>query len=59
MYQNLSEEEKWKCVNKLVTDRKIFLKNKKKKKCLYGGEQYKRPPEDEKQRLIQYREKKL
>ena len=40
---------------KLVKDIKVFLKNKKKKKQTYGHEQYKNLPEDEKQKLSEYR----
>ena len=34
---------------------KVFLKKKKKKKQQYGCERYKNLPEDEKQKLVQYR----
>ena len=44
------------CKKKLVKDIQIFLK-KKKKKQIYGCEQYKNLPEDEKQKLVVYRKK--
>ena len=34
-----------------------FLKKKEKKKCQYGRERYRTSPEDEKQRLVEYRNK--
>ena len=36
---------------------KASLKRKKKKKRQYEGEQYKNLPEDEKQKLVEYRKK--
>ena len=46
------------CKKKLVKDIQIFLK-KKKKKQIYGCEQNKNLPEDEKQKLVVYRKKML
>ena len=42
---------------KLVKDIKIFLKKIKKKKQQCGCEQYKNLPENEKQKLVEYRKK--
>ena len=39
----------------LVKDIKVFLKKKKKKKQQYCCEQHKNLPEDEKQKLVEYR----
>ena len=37
--------------------REIFLKKKKKKKQQYGRKRYKNLPEDENQKLVEYRKK--
>ena len=41
-----------------MKDIKIFPRRKKGKKQQYGREQYKSLPEDEKQKLVDYRKKK-
>ena len=43
----------------LVKDIKIFLKKKKKQKIIreYGREQYNNLPENEKQRLVEYKKR--
>ena len=50
-YQNNKERLQ----KKLMKNMKVFLKKKKKKKQQYGHEQYKNLPEDDKQRLVEYR----
>ena len=54
----LNEEKKktkTKSVNMLVNNIGIFLKKKKNKKRQHGSESYKNLPEDEKQKLVEYR----
>ena len=52
-YQNNKE----KLQKRLLRDIKFFLKMKRKIKRQYGCEQYKTVPEDEKQKLAEYRKK--
>ena len=42
---------------KLMKIIKVFFNKEKNEKPQYGQEQYKNPPEDEKQRLVEYRKK--
>ena len=44
---------------KLVRDIKVILKKKKEEKQQYDFEQYKHLPEDEKQKPVKYRKKRL
>ena len=44
---------------KLVRDIKVVLKKKKEEKQQYDFEQYKNLPEDEKQKPVKYRKKRL
>ena len=53
IYQN----NKVRIQKKLLKDIKVFLKKKNEKKWQYGRERYKNLPEDEKQKLAEYREK--
>ena len=46
-----------KTTKKLVKDIKVLLKKKKKKSDIYGHERCKNLPEDEKQKLVEYRKK--
>ena len=54
-----SQENKERLQKKLVKNIRVFLKKKKKKKRQYGRERYKYLPEDEKQKLVEYRKKVL
>ena len=51
-YQENKERLQKKSLAKYI---KVFLKKKKKKKRQYGHERYKNLPENEKQRLVEYR----
>ena len=53
IYQNNKERIQ----KKLLKDIKVFLKKENEKKWQYGRERYKNLPEDEKQKLAEYREK--
>ena len=63
MFKKLSakyyQENKERLQKKLVKDIKMFLKKKKKKKQQYSRERYKNLSEDEKQKLVEYRKKKI